>query len=66
VAANSFRCYLPTIPVVLLCIFLFAAGNKFGLNRSVFWLWQEILLGVIYLSTIPVVPLCQFFGCGGK
>jgi hypothetical protein len=66
VVGNSFRCYLPTIPVVPLCLFLVAAGNSVGLHRSVFWLWQEIVLGVTYLSTILVVPLCQFFGCGGK
>ncbi len=66
VAGNSFRCYLPAIPVVPLCFFLVAAGNSFGFHRSVFWLWREIILGVTYLSTIPVVPLCQFFGCGGK
>jgi hypothetical protein len=65
-AGNSFRCYLPTIPVVLLCLFFVAAGNSFGLHRSVFWLWWEIVLGVTYLPTIPVVRLCQFFGCGGK
>jgi hypothetical protein len=56
---NSFRCYLPTIPVVPLCFFLVAAGNSFGLHRSVFWLWQEIVLGITYLPTIPVVPLCS-------
>ncbi len=66
VVGNSFRCYLPTIPVVPLCLFLVAAGNSFGLHRSVFWLWRELVLGVTYLPTIPVVPLCQFFGCGGK
>ncbi len=36
VAGNSFRCYLPTIPVVPLCLFLIAVGNSFGLHRSVF------------------------------
>jgi hypothetical protein len=56
VAGNSSRCYLPTIPVVTLCLFY----------RSVLWLWREKVLGVTYLSTIPVVPLCQFFGCSGK
>ncbi len=66
VAGNSFRCYLPTIPVVPLCLFFVAAGNSFGLHRSIFWLWREIVLGVTYVSTIPVVPLCQFFGCGRK
>ncbi len=35
-AGNSFRCYLPTIPVVPLCLFLVAVGNSFGLHRSVF------------------------------
>jgi hypothetical protein len=66
VAGNSFRCYLPAIPVVPLCLFLVAVGNSFGLDRSGFWLLREIVLGVTCLSTIPVVPLCQFFGCGGK
>ncbi len=66
VVGNSFRCYLPTIPVVPLCLFLVAEGNSFWLHRSVFWLWWEIVLGVTYLSTIPVVPLCQFFGCDRK
>ncbi len=28
-AVNSFRCYLPTIPVVRLCIFFGCGGNKF-------------------------------------
>ncbi len=55
-AGISFRCYLPTIPVVLLFLFLVAAGNSVGLHRSVFWLWREIVLGVTYLPTIPVVP----------
>jgi hypothetical protein len=59
-------CYIPNIPVVRLCLFLVAAGNSFGLHRSVFWLWWEIVFGVTFLPTIPVVLLCQFFGCGGK
>ncbi len=63
---NSFRCYLFIIQVVPLCLFLVAAGNSFGLHRSVFLLWREIVLGVTYLPTIPVVPLCQFFCCSGK
>ena len=46
VAVKGFWCYLPTIPVVVLCHFLVAAGNSFGLHRSVFWLWREIVLGV--------------------
>ncbi len=29
VVGNSFRCYLPTIPVVPLCIFFIVAGNSF-------------------------------------
>jgi hypothetical protein len=54
VAGNSFTCYLPTIPVVPLCLvaqvsFLVLAGK---------------ILGVTYVPTIPVVPLCQFFGFG--
>jgi hypothetical protein len=63
---NSFRWYLPTIPVVPLCLFFVAAGNSFWLHRLVFMLWREKVLGVTSLPTIPVVPLCQFFGCGGK
>ncbi len=66
VAGNSFRCYLPTIPVVPLCLFLVMVGNSFGLHRSVFWLWQEIVLVVTYLSTIPVLLLCQFFSYNEK
>ncbi len=57
VAGNSFRCYLPTIPVVPLCLvaqvsFLVVAGKGFR----------------CYLLTdhIPVVLLCQFFGFAGK
>jgi hypothetical protein len=46
VAGNSFRCYLPTIPVVPLCLLLVAAGKSFGLLISVFWLWREIVFGV--------------------
>ncbi len=58
--------FLPYYLVVPLCLFLVAAGNSFGLHRSVLWLWQEIVLGFTYLSTILVVPLCKFFGCGVK
>jgi hypothetical protein len=29
-------------------------NDSFGLHRSVFWLWREIVLGVTYFSTIPV------------
>jgi hypothetical protein len=58
--------HLPTIPVVPLCLFFVVAENSFWLHRSVFWLWQEQVLGFTSLPTIPVVPLCQFFGCGGK
>jgi hypothetical protein len=56
------------LPYQLWCcvIFMVAAGNSFGLHRSVFWFWREIVLGVTYLPTIPVVPLCQFFDCGRK
>ncbi len=50
VAGNSFRCYLPTIPVVPFCV----------VAQVSFWLWWEKVLGVTYLPTIPVVPLCQF------
>jgi hypothetical protein len=60
VAANSFRCYLPTIPVVLLCLvaqvsFLVLAGKGFRCYLltnhtncavvSVFWFWWEIVFG---------------------
>ncbi len=56
VAGNSFRCYLPTIPVVLLCLvaqvsFLVVVGKGFGCYHtscaivSVFWFWQEIVFG---------------------
>ncbi len=49
------------------CVFfLLRQEIVFGLHRSVFWLWREIVLGVTSLPTIPVVPLCEFFGCGGK
>ncbi len=65
-AGHSFRFHLPSIPAVSQCFFLVVVGNSFGLHRSVFWLWQEIVLGVTLLPTIPVVPLCQFFGCGRK
>ncbi len=56
VAGNSFSCYLPTIPVVPLCL----------VAQVSFLVVAETILGVTYLSTIPVVPLCQFFGFGGK
>ncbi len=36
VAEIVFRWYLPTIPVVLLCLFFVAAGNSFWFHRSVF------------------------------
>jgi hypothetical protein len=55
-----------TYQLCLCAFFLVAAGNSFGLHRSVFWLCREIVFGVTYLHTIPVVPLCQFFGCVGK
>jgi hypothetical protein len=58
-AGNNFRCYLPTIPVVPLCLFFVAVGNSFGLHRLFFLLWQEIVLGVTYLPTIQVVSLCS-------
>jgi hypothetical protein len=66
VAGNSFRCYLPTLPVVPLCLFFDAAGNSFGLHISVFWLWWEIVLGVTYLPTIPVVPCVSFLVAAGN
>ncbi len=61
VAGNSFRCYLPTIPVLPLCLFLVAAGNNFWLLRSVFWLWREIVLSVTYLPTIYQLCRCVSF-----
>jgi hypothetical protein len=60
VAGNSFRCYLPTIPVVPLCLvaqvsFLVVARKCFRCYLltdntscavvSVFWFWQEIVFG---------------------
>ena len=60
VAGNSFRCYLPTIPVVPLCLvaqvsFLVVAGKSFRCYLltdqtscaivSVFWFRQEIVFG---------------------
>ncbi len=60
VAGNSFRCYLPTIPVVPLClvaqvIFLVVAEKCFRCYLltnhtscavvSVFWCWREIVFG---------------------
>ena len=48
------------------CVFfLVAAGNSFGLHRSVFWLWRETVLGVslIYHTSCAVVSV---FGCGRK
>jgi hypothetical protein len=59
-AGNSFMCYLPTIPVVPLCLvaqvsFLVVAGKGFRCYLltghtscaivSVFWFWQEIVFG---------------------
>ncbi len=57
VAGNSFRCYLPTIPVVPLC---------FGCTGQFFGCGGKKVSGVTYIPTIPVVPLCQFFGFDGK
>ncbi len=60
VAGNSFRCYLPTIPVVPLCLvalvsFLVVVGKSFRCYLlthhtscavvSVFWFQQEIVFG---------------------
>ncbi len=60
VAGNSFRCYLPTIPVVPLCLvaqvsFLVVAGKGFRCYLlsdhtscavvPVFWFWQKIVFG---------------------
>ncbi len=55
---NSFRWYLPTILVVPLCLFFVAVGNSFRWHRSVFWLWQDNVLGV---TSLPIVPyqLCH-------
>ena len=48
---NSFRWYLPTIPVVPLCLLFVVAGNSFWLHRSVFCLWWEIVVVLLpYLS----------------
>ncbi len=65
VAGNGFRCYLPTIPVVLChCVFfLVAAGiSSGGLHRSAFWLWREIVLGVTYLEATWQTACRHFFG----
>jgi hypothetical protein len=82
VAGNSFRCYLPTIQVVVLCHF-------FGCGGKLFWVAQISFLVVvgnsfrcnlllIYHTSCGVVSFfwlqweivlgCtdQFFGCGGK
>jgi hypothetical protein len=60
VAGNSFRCYFPTVPVVLLCLvaqvsFLVVVGKRFRCYLladhtscavvSDFWFWQEIVFG---------------------
>ncbi len=60
VAGNSFSCYLPTIPVVPLCLvaqvsFLVVTGKSFRCYLltdhtscavvSVFWFWREIIFG---------------------
>ncbi len=60
VAGNSFRCYLPTIPVVPLCLvaqvsFLVVAGKSFRFYLltdhtscavvSVFWFRRELVFG---------------------
>ncbi len=47
-----------TIPVVPLCLFFVAAGNSLRLHRSVFWLWQEIVLGVTSLPILPYQLCC--------
>ncbi len=53
------------------CVFfLVAAGNSFGLHRSVFCFLvvagNSFQCYLLTLPTIPVVTLCQFFGSGGK
>jgi hypothetical protein len=63
-AGNSFRCYLPTIPVVPLCL-SFACGGKQFLVAQVSFLVVAGNNFRCYLPTIPVVPFCQFFGFGG-
>jgi hypothetical protein len=60
VAGNSFRCYLPTVPIVPLCLvaqvsFLVVAGKSFRCYLltdhtscaivSVFWFQREIVFG---------------------
>ncbi len=36
VAGNSFRCYLPTIPVVLLCLYFGCSGKQFWVAQIIF------------------------------
>jgi hypothetical protein len=48
------------------CVFfLVAAGNSFGLHRSVFLVVAGNSFRC-YLPTIPVVPLCLFFVVEGN
>ncbi len=50
---NSFRWYLPTIPVVPLCLFLLRREIVFGCTGQFFWLWWEKVLDVTSLLIIP-------------
>ncbi len=73
VAGNCFRCYLPTIPFVPLCLiaqvsFLVVAGKRFRCYLltnhtscaavSIFWFWWEIVFGcTVSKKILYSVPL---------
>ncbi len=72
---NSFRWYLPTIPVLPLCLFLLRQEkHSFSLYPSLSPYWQTESrtegwihsLHVGWRNIFPVVLLCQFFCCGGN
>ncbi len=65
-SGNSFRCHLPTIPVVPLCLFFVAVGNSFGLHGSVFWLWREISFRCYLLTYHTICAVLSVFGCCWK
>ncbi len=61
VAGNCCRCYLPTIPVVPLCLFFCCgvAGDSFGLHRSVFGWGRNSFRCylLIYLTSCAIVSV---------